>query len=114
MSSRAAQIRQERLAGLLLFEAAAAGLWLANGPWADAYHHALEARIGPAMPRHGVMSVHQWIADALMALFFLLVGLEVKREWVDGQLATPAERRLPIITAVAGMAVPALVYLVVI
>ena len=114
MSSRAAQIRQERLAGLFLFAAAAAALWLANGPWADAYHHALDARIGPAMPRHGVMSVHQWIADALMALFFLLVGLEVKREWVDGQLATPAERGLPIIAAIAGMVVPALIYLVVI
>ncbi len=105
------QIRLERLAGLVLIGAAGAALILANGPLADAYHHALEARIGPVMPRHGVMSIHQWIADALMAFFFLLVGLEVKREWYQGQLATPAERRLPIIAAVAGMAVPALVYL---
>ncbi len=60
------------------------------------------------MPRLGVMSVHHWIADALMAFFFLLVGLEVKREWYEGQLATPAEQRLPIIGAVAGMAVPSL------
>ena len=111
MSSRSAQIRQERLAGLMLFAAAAAALWLANSVWAEAYDHVLHARIGPAMPRHGVMSVHQWIADGAMALFFLLVGLEVKREWVDGQLATPAERRLPIIAAVAGMAVPAVIYL---
>ena len=66
------------------------------------------------MPRLGQMSLHYWIADGLMAIFFLLVGLEVKREWYDGALATPAERRLPIIAAVAGMAVPALVYSLVI
>ena len=111
MSTHFAQIRQERFAGLLLIAAAGAAMVLANGPWADAYHHALEARIGPVMPRHGVMSIHEWIADALMATFFLLVGLEVKREWYEGRLATPAERRLPIIAALAGMAVPALVYL---
>jgi len=98
---------------MVLIGAAGAALILANGPWADAYHHALEARIGPAMPRLGVMSIHQWVADALMAIFFLLVGLEVKREWYEGRLATPAERRLPIIAAIAGMAVPALVYLAV-
>ena len=51
-----------------------------------------------------------WIADALMALFFLLVGLEVKREWYDGQLATPEARKLPMVAAAFGMAVPAMVY----
>ena len=113
MTTRSTQIRSERRAGLLLIAAAGAALVIANGPWADAYHHALEARIGPVLPRHGVMSVHHWIADGLMAIFFLLIGLEVKREWYQGRLATPAERRLPIIAALAGMAVPALVYLAV-
>ena len=111
MSDVPDQTGHERLAGLLLIAAAAVALLLANGPWADAYHHLLEARIGPAMPRLGVMSVEQWIADGLMAIFFLLVGLEVKREWIEGRLAGAAERRLPIIAAAAGMAVPALVYL---
>jgi NhaA family Na+:H+ antiporter len=60
------------------------------------------------------MAVHHWIADGLMAVFFLLVGLEVKREWYDGRLSTPADRRLPILAAVAGMAVPALIYLAVV
>jgi NhaA family Na+:H+ antiporter len=105
------QIQHERAAGLLLIAAAAAALMLANGPWAETYHHALEARFGPAMPRLGQMSVHQWIADAAMALFFLLVGLEVKREWYEGRLAEPAERRLPIIAAAVGMALPAFLYL---
>ena len=104
---------QERLAGLLLIASAAIALLLANGPLAEAYHHALELHIGPSLPRLGVPSVHEWIADGLMAIFFLLVGLEVKREWFDGRLATPEERRLPIVAAAAGMAVPALVYLVV-
>ena len=106
--------RQERNAGLLLIAASAAALLLANSGLGDAYHHLLETRLGPPMPRLGPMSIHQWVADGLMAIFFLLVGLEVKREWYDGRLSTPAERRLPIIAAAAGMIVPALIYLAVI
>ncbi len=108
------QQRQEKLAGLTLIAAAGAALLLANSGIAHAFHSILETKLGPPMPRFGVMSVHQWVADGLMAIFFLLVGLEVKREWYDGRLSTPAERRLPIVAAAAGMAVPALVYLTVI
>jgi NhaA family Na+:H+ antiporter len=93
----------ERLAGLLLMAAAAAALALANSPLGPAYRDALHVYLGP-------LTVHDWIADALMAVFFLLVGLEVKREWYDGRLATPAARTLPLLAAVGGMAVPALVF----
>ncbi len=107
------QSRQERNAGLLLMAAAAAALFLANSALADEFHHFLGMKVGPPMPRLGTMSIHYWVADGLMAVFFLLVGLEVKREWYDGRLSTPAERRLPIIAAAAGMLVPALIYLAV-
>ena len=93
----------ERNAGLLLMAASALALIIANSPLATNYRDALHTYVGP-------LTVHYWIADLLMAVFFLLVGLEVKREWYDGQLATPAARRLPILAAAAGMAVPALVY----
>ncbi|MET0375000.1 MAG: Na+/H+ antiporter NhaA [Rhizorhabdus sp.] len=96
----------ERNAGLLLIAAAGVGLALANSPLRDGYTDVLHAYVGP-------LTVEHWIADALMAVFFLLVGLEVKREWYDGQLATPAARRLPIVAAIAGMAVPAVIYLAV-
>jgi NhaA family Na+:H+ antiporter len=66
------------------------------------------------LPRVGQLTPHLFVADGLMAIFFLLVGLEVKREWYEGRLATPAERRLPIVAAVAGMAVPALIYVAVV
>ncbi len=108
------QRARERAAGLLLIAAAGLSLWIANSPLYGAYHGLLEFQLGPAMPRLGQMSLHEWIADGLMAIFFLLVGLEVKREWYDGALATPALRRLPIIAAIAGMAVPAAIYMAVI
>src|SRR5919107_1574201 len=105
--------RAEKLAGFLLIAAAAFALFAANSGLAQPYHHLLDAKIGPAMPRFGILTVHNWVADGLMAIFFLLVVLEVKREWFDGRLSTAAERRLPIMAAAAGMAVPALVYLLV-
>ena len=107
------QQRQERNAGLLLIAAAALAVVVGNGPLAPHYQELLHFKFGPILPRVGQMALHHWIADGLMAVFFLLVGLEVKREWYDGRLSTPADRRLPIVAAVAGMAVPALIYLAV-
>ncbi|MEO5612170.1 MAG: Na+/H+ antiporter NhaA [Sphingomicrobium sp.] len=98
--------RREKFAGLILMGSALIALIAANGPAAGAYHAILDLPLG-------ILDLHHWIADGLMAIFFLLVGLEVKREWYEGRLSTAAERRLPIIAAVAGMAVPALVYLTV-
>ena len=99
-------------AGLLLIAAAALALLLANSPAADLYHAALHRPLGwtPIAP---LADLHDWINDALMALFFFAVGLEIKREMLDGELASPARRRLPVLAALAGMAIPALVYLAV-
>jgi NhaA family Na+:H+ antiporter len=108
------QQRRERNAGLLLIAAAAIAVVAGNGPFASLYQDLLHLKLGPALPRVGQMNLHHWIADGLMAIFFLLVGLEVKREWYDGRLSTPADRRLPILAAAAGMAVPALIYLAVV
>ena len=101
----------ERAAGLLLIAAAAAALVLANSPLAGAWHHLLEQPLGILLPRVGELTPHLLVADGMMAVFFLLVGLEVKREFYEGRLASPSARRLPIIAAASGMAVPALIYL---
>lgn len=108
------QQRRERNAGLLLIAAAALAVAVGNGPLAPLYQELLHLKFGPVLPRVGQLELHHWIADGLMAVFFLLVGLEVKREWYDGRLSTPSDRRLPIFAAVAGMAVPALIYLAVV
>jgi Na+:H+ antiporter, NhaA family len=97
-------LRSEALGGVVLMAAAAAGLAVANSPLAAAYFRTLEAYLGP-------LSLLHWINDGLMAVFFLLVGLEVKRELIDGQLSTWSRRVLPGLAAIGGMAVPALVYL---
>jgi NhaA family Na+:H+ antiporter len=102
----------EAAGGLLLMAAAALALIVANSPLGETYRQFLHAETGPVLaPKLGPMNVHLWINDALMALFFLLVGLEIKREFVEGQLASWEKRRLPVIAAAAGMAAPAILYL---
>ena len=91
-------------AGLVLIAAAAAALIIGNSPLAPAYEAALHTAIGP-------LSLLHWINDGFMTLFFLLVGLEIKREMLDGQLSTWPRRMLPGLAAAGGMAVPALIYI---
>lgn len=94
--------------------AAALAMFAANSTMAGPYFHFIHAVTGPVLtPKLGAMTIHLWINDGLMALFFLLVGLEIKREFVDGHLTTWADRRLPMIAASAGMVVPAIIYLTV-
>lgn len=106
-------LESEAFGGALLMAAALLAIIVANLPGIqDLYHHLVHLEIGPALtPKLGPMTLHLWVNDGLMALFFLLVGLEIKRELLDGQLSRPADRILPVIAAAAGMAVPALVYL---
>ena len=92
---------------------ACAALALANSRWAAAYDHVLATTIAIDGAGHVLsLSVHQWISGALTAVFFLLVGLEIKREALVGELASPRQAALPIIAAVGGMLVPALIYFV--
>ena len=97
-------------AGVLLILVAAVALFGANSAFAEGYHALFHARL-PWTPVPKLATLHLWINDGLMAVFFFVVGLEVKREVVEGQLSSPAQRRLPVLAAVAGMAAPALVYL---
>lgn len=108
-------LKNEAAGGILLMAAAALAMVVANSPLAEGYFHLLHAETGPTLtPKLGPMTVHLWINDLLMAIFFLLVGLEIKREFVDGRLATWSQRRLPILAAAAGMIVPAAIYLAVV
>lgn len=101
----------EAAGGILLMAAAAFAIFVANGPLGALYHQALHEPIGPVLvEKLGPMTPHLWINDGLMAVFFLLVGLEIKREFIDGRLSTWSQRRLPCIAAAAGMVVPASIY----
>lgn len=105
-------LESEAAGGILLMVAAALAMIVANSPLYDMYHHFLHELEGPTLSKKlGPMTPHLWINDGLMAIFFFLVGLEIKREFVDGRLNTWDRRRLPVLAAVAGMIVPALIYL---
>jgi Na+:H+ antiporter, NhaA family len=104
-------LRTETTGGLLLLGAAVLALVWANSPWSAAYRELSAARIGPAA-WHLDLSLAAWSADGLLAIFFFVAGLELKREFVAGDLRDPRRAALPVAAAVGGMAVPALIYTV--
>lgn len=105
-------IRREKSAGVILGLSVVAALALANSPWSDAYFHFFEHRLGFLVDGEPYLdySLHHWINDGLMSMFFFVVGLELKREFIGGELADPRHTLLPIGAAVAGMLIPALIY----
>lgn len=108
--SRIAEIlRAEATGGLLLIVGAAIAIVWANTPWVDVYESIRDYRIGPSA-LHLDLSLGTWAADGLLAIFFFVVGLELKREFVAGDLRDPRRAALPVVAAVGGMAVPALVF----
>lgn len=107
-------LKMESAGGLLLMAAAVIALIFSNSPLRHAYDDLLQI---PVEVRFGSFAVAKplllWINDGLMAIFFLLVGLEVKREVIEGELSTPAQVVLPVVAGVGGMVVPALIYLII-
>src|SRR3954466_7010396 len=103
-------LRRETVGGVLLLIAAAAALTWANSPWSAAYPAVSQFTFGPES-LHMNLSVSAWAADGLLAIFFFVVGVELKREFVAGDLRDPARAALPIAAAVGGMIVPAAIFL---
>jgi len=105
----------EAVSGVILFCAAVLALLIANSPWQHFYHAFLAL---PLQIRVGALDLHKplflWINDGLMAIFFLLVGMEIKREMLEGSLASLRQASLPVIAAIGGMLAPALLYWLVI
>lgn len=106
----AAILRTETAGGMLLIIAAAIGLVFANTPWSSTYEALRDFQVGPAS-LHLNLSLETWAADGLLAVFFFVVGLELKREFVAGDLRDPRRAALPVVAAIGGMVGPALIFL---
>ena len=99
------------LSGVLLIAVTALALVWANSPWSETYFHLWETEVSLGLAARPVTaSLHDWINDGLMAVFFLLVGLEIKRELLVGELSSIRQATLPLAAAVGGMLVPAVLY----
>ena len=104
-------IHRQTTSGVLLMICAVVALVIANGPLHDEYEHFLHTQISLAVgAQQFSLSIHHWINEALMALFFLIMGLELKRELLVGELSSPRQALLPIMAAIGGMLIPALFY----
>lgn len=104
-------INKEALSGIILFIATVAAVIVANSSLGQAYYDLWHMPLGVNIGEHKIsMSLTYWIDDALMALFFLMVGLEIKREMLIGELSSVSKASFPIVAAFGGMVVPALIY----
>ncbi|BDZ40980.1 Na(+)/H(+) antiporter NhaA [Paraoerskovia sediminicola] len=111
-------VTRETIGGALLIGAAIIALVWANSPWRDAYFSLSEVTVGPeyigSWYAHLNLSLADWAADGLLAIFFFVVGVELKHEFVAGSLRNPREAGVPMLAAVGGMALPAAVFAVVV
>jgi len=105
-------LRRETVGGALLLVATVLALVWANSPWSAGYAALRDLTVGPAA-LHLDLTLGTWAADGLLAIFFFVAGLELKREFVAGDLRDPRKAALPVVAAVGGMAVPALVFVLV-
>lgn len=105
--------KQKQSGGIILAVSVILALILANSPWSDQYLHVLENKIGLQFNDTPFLmySLHHWINDGLMAIFFFVVGLELKREIVAGELSNPKKALLPIGAALGGLMAPAIIYI---
>ena len=107
-------ISNSTMSGIMLFTSAFIALIISNSPWADAYHHFWETTFSIGFAEHIISkSLHHWINDGLMAVFFFVVGLELKREIIAGELSDPKNAILPVSAAIGGMVIPALIFLMI-
>lgn len=102
-------LRSDTVGGLILVAAALIGLVWANSPWASSYLALRNTAVGPEA-LHLNLSLGTWAADGLLAVFFFLIGLELKRELVSGELRNPRTALVPVVAAVGGVVVPALIF----
>src|SRR5690606_26655545 len=104
--------RNETVGGVLLLVAALAALVWANSPWSDGYHELRDTAFGPSA-LHLDLSLGTWAADGLLAVFFFVVGVELKREFIDGELRDLRKAAIPVTAALGGMIAPALIFVAV-
>ena len=104
----------EASSGLVLLFAAIIALYLSNSIYSEFYFKTLSAHFAAGTENFNLdLSIIHWINDALMAIFFFVVTLEIKREFLQGELSKPKQALLPIIGAVGGMIVPAAIYIII-
>lgn len=105
-------IHQEFTGGIVLFASVVIAIIWANSQWAESYHHLWETNFGISFADDAfIKPLHVWINDGLMALFFFVIGLELKREFIAGELSSFSKASLPMMAALGGMLVPAGIYI---
>src|SRR5699024_5329082 len=107
-------VKQEKSAGIMLGVGVVLALFLANRPWSETYFNILDYKFGFQFNNRIYFdySIHDWINNGLMSIFFFIVGLVLNREEMDGELSHPRKAIVPIFAAIGGMVVPLSVYLI--